>query len=290
MPQKILKATHSGELEIGGIKISCFVLEDGTSVISQTGVVKALGMNRFVQLGVFIQRTALKPFISKELTGLVKNPILFTPPHGGNPAYGYQATILADLCDAILEAKKQGALTTRHDNLVIQCEILGRSFMKLGVVALVHDAVGFSKQLFEYRALFKEFIREEVEQYEKQFPDEFYDIFYKIYGYPRSAQKNRHPVFFAKLTLKYVYEPLAGSNGAILEMLNEKNPVIVSINGSRKREYKLFQFLEKTGKDALQQHMWQLIGIGKASPNKTIFDRNFNRTFSKNFQKDLFEE
>lgn len=83
MTKKILKATHEGELEIGEMKIPCYVLEDGISVISQTGVAEALGLRRTAQIRTFVATKALKQFINKELTDSVKNPIFFTPPHGG---------------------------------------------------------------------------------------------------------------------------------------------------------------------------------------------------------------
>ncbi|MCK4784636.1 MAG: hypothetical protein KAV87_12860 [Desulfobacteraceae bacterium] len=289
MKNKILKATHSGELEIGDLKIPCFVLEDGTRVISQTGVVKALGLNRFVQLGVFIQRKALKSFVSKELTVFTKNPILFTPPRGGKAAYGFRAVTLADLCEVILEANKKDIFTDQQMHIVRQCQILAQAFMKVGVIALVDDAAGFDKERFEYRQLFKEFLREQAAQYGHQIPEDLTDVFYKLYRYPNTHGRTQHPQFFGKLMRKYVYEPLAGSNGAILEMLDEKNPIIITKKGSRKRRFKFYQFLKVIGIDALQQHIWQLIGIGKASRDKAEFDKNFNATFSKNYQEKLFD-
>jgi len=298
MTEKILKATHEGTMIIGDIKIECAYLEDGTRVLSQSGVFEAMGRSSLQgssksgsrNMPPFLAAKNLIAFIDKDLQAACE-PFIYQPVKGGR-AKGYRALILPKICDVYLKARDDKVLKPNQDEIAKSCEILLRSFAVLGFYVLHDEATGFIKDRgkFEYRELFKEFIRAEVAQYEKQFPDEFYDIFYKIYGYPRSAQKNRHPIFFAKLTRKYVYEPLAGSDGVILKMLDEKNPVIVSINGSRKREYKLFQFLEKIGKDALQQHMWQLIGIGKASPNKTIFDRNFNRTFSKHHQEDMFEE
>jgi hypothetical protein len=287
---KIPKATHSGILEIGEIKIQCYVLEDRTRVISQGGMGKALGKSRGRDLAVFLTRKGLKPFISKQLLDDIKKPRLFIPPHGGKPGYAYKATVLADICEAVLKCRAEGKLKAQLKHIATQCEILVRAFMKVGIIALVDDATEFSKLKSEYRQLFKEFIRDEAGKWEKQFPDDIYDIFYKIYELPRSENKNKHPLFFANLTRKYIYEPLAGSNGGLLKMLDEKNPILISNSGKKKRKFKFHQFLEKIGINTLQQHMWQLIGIGKASSNKNSFNRNFNRTFSKNYQFHLFDE
>ena len=86
----------------------------------------------------------------------------------------------------------------------------------------------------------------------------------------------RHPQFFAGFIRKYVYTPLADSKGAILEMLDEKNPIV----SKGKRKYKMFQFLsEIIGLPAFRAHLWQVVGILGSSRTKAEFDRSFNRVF-----------
>lgn len=75
-----LKATHSGEIRIGDMSLPCYVLEDGTRVLTQTGAVQALGMGQFAQLPKFTSHNSIKPFVSKELSNLLKNRITFTVP------------------------------------------------------------------------------------------------------------------------------------------------------------------------------------------------------------------
>jgi hypothetical protein len=42
----------------------------------------------------------------------------------------------------------------------------------------------------------------------------------------------------------------------------------------------MFQFLEEqVGLSALRQHLWQVIGIGQVSANKTQFEKNFYKAF-----------
>ena len=66
--------------------------------------------------------------------------------------------------------------------------------------------------------------RSQIKMWEKEFPDQFFDGIYKIYHLRREPKKN-HPQFFAKFIRKYVYHPLADSNGVILALLDEKNPI-----------------------------------------------------------------
>ena len=58
----------------------------------------------------------------------MRNPIQFKPQHGGRTAYGYPATVLADLCEAVLSARAGETLPSRFAELAKQCEVLVRGF------------------------------------------------------------------------------------------------------------------------------------------------------------------
>lgn len=95
---------HTGELEIGGVKIPCAVLEDGTRVITQRGMFVALGMTKNPTKGQstsidnrpgFLSANNLTPFISEDLIRSW-TPVPFRLSKGsggykGNIAFGYQA-------------------------------------------------------------------------------------------------------------------------------------------------------------------------------------------------------
>ena len=71
---------------------------------------------------------------------------------------------------------------------------------------------------------------------------------------------------------------IANSNGAILKMLDEKNPVVYTNGG---RRYKMFQYLsDVVGPRAFRAHLWKTIGIGRAAKTKEGFDRAFITAFS----------
>jgi hypothetical protein len=65
------------------------------------------------RLSSFVAGKRIQPFISNMLAEGISNPIVFRTPRGSR-AYGYEATLLADLCEAVLEARKQGALENRQ--------------------------------------------------------------------------------------------------------------------------------------------------------------------------------
>jgi hypothetical protein len=287
------EANYQGKLPIGDVTLDCYVLNDGRRMFHKRGLAKALllkstGGNAFMKT---ISRKGLGSAVPQNLWEKLENPIVFKA-MGGDPGHGYEATVLIDICDAIWEANKQGKLTPRQGFLALQAEVILRSAAKVGIVALVDEATGYirDKRKAEYRELFQEFIRAEFRQWEQEFPTAFFDMIYRLYNLRRSPG-NRHPQFFGKFIRKYVYAPLANSNGAILEMLDEKNPVVYSNGG---RRYKMFQYLSDViGLPAFRAHLWQVVGIGNATRSKEGFDRGFNMAFPQAGdmnQRDLFED
>ena len=102
-------------------------------------------------------------------------------------------------------------------------------------------------------------------------------MIYRLYGLQRRPNVRNHPQFFGWFTRRYVYEPLADSRGAILEMLDERNPVVYMSGG---RRYKMFSFLsDEIGLPAFRAHLWQVIGIGSAVTTKAQFERGFRNAF-----------
>jgi hypothetical protein len=76
----------------------------------------------------------------------------------------YEGTVLADICDGMLEARKNMELDTRQKIVADQCEILIRSFAKVGIIALIDEATGYQyeREKAELQAILKEYISEEV--------------------------------------------------------------------------------------------------------------------------------
>jgi hypothetical protein len=284
------EAIKDGQLKIGDVWLDCYVLKDGRRLIHKRSMARALGLkseggNTFMKT---MGRKSIGSVMLPEMREKIANPIIFKP-LAGDPAHGYDAPFFIEVCDTIWEANKQGKLKPSQLFLSIQAEIIMRSCAKIGIIALIDEATGYirDKHKEEYRLLFKEFIRAEFREWEKEFPEQFFDMMYRLYDLRRNS-KNRHPQFFGKFIRRYVYSPLANSNGAILDMLDEKNP-IVYVNGGRK--HKMFQFLsDEIGLSALRAHIWQLIGIGNSTRTKEGFQRGFKMAFPQTGdQAELFD-
>lgn len=287
MSKEILEATFGSldrPLKLAGQEIPCFVLEDDTRVLAMTGMLKAMNMslgsaNKPGQdrLTSFAMTKGIMPFISDELMARIKTPIIFRPPHGGGVAYGYEATILTELCDAVLESRKQGALSRQQGHIAKQCEILVRSFAKVGIIALVDEATGF--QYFRAREALEEildkFISEELRKWAKTFPDEFYQHLFRLRKWQYVPFSTKRPGAVAAYTTDLIYARLAPG---VLEELKMKNPPYKP--GQRKQ--RLFQWLtEDVGHPRLREHLSAVIALMKASNNWDQFHRMLQRALPK---------
>ena len=79
-----------------------------------------------------------------DLMARINKPILFTPTHGGRHAFGYEAEILPDICDYVLECHdaEPKSKETPSKN-VVACYALVRALAKVGIIALVDEATGY---------------------------------------------------------------------------------------------------------------------------------------------------
>ena len=287
-PTEIPVVDLPGKLPIGDVEIEVYRLKDGRRLISKAAMAQTLnlkseGGNAFLRS---ITRPGLRSMIDEKLWRRIENPIYFRI-LGGDPKSafsvtgdGYEANTLIDVCDAILRARAEKRLHPRQDFLAKQAEIIIRATAKVGINKLVDDAVGYisDPRRQEYIEMFKALVADECQQWKDEFPDKLADTLYRLYGLKRFDPKStKHPRFFAKFIRKYVYYPLANSRGVILDMLDERNPVVYASGG---RRYKLYQFLEeKVGLAALRQQIWQVIGIGGGARDRKQFDIAFYRNF-----------
>ncbi len=296
---QIPQATHGSPdhpLKIGQLEIPCYVLEDGKRVLVQNGMLKALDISqgtadkrgRGSRLAKFVDTKAISPFAGEKLVDAIQNPIRFRTPAGGE-AYGYEATILADLCDAVLEARKEGKLHIQQSHIGEQCEILVRGFARVGIVALVDEATGYQ----DYRArqalekILERFLLDELGKWAKRFPDAFYKEMFRLRGWPYNSDSIHRPSYVGKLTNDLVYSRLAPG---VLNELKKMTPR--DEQGRAKVRY--HQWLtEDVGHPKLQEHLSAVIALMKASPDWRTFERLINRAlpvYGENLELDLFDD
>jgi len=263
-------------LKIGEIEIPCYVLQDGRRVLSQRGLQTGIGMNvsggaqRMLNL---VQGIGASPEQIKELSARITHPIKFQPPQGGTAAHGYEATIIADICDAILEARRTGRLNSQQQHVAERCEILVRGFSRVGIIALVDEATGYQ----EFRArdalskILEAFIAKELQAWVPTFPGDFYHQMFRLRGLKYPSDSVRRPQYFGMLTNDLVYKRLAPG---VLDELRRATPR--DENGRLK--HKLFQRLTtNVGYPKLREHLGSVVAIMKLSDGWPDFMNKLDR-------------
>jgi P63C domain len=271
-------------LKIGDIEIPCYVLEDETRVLSLRGVLGGLNMSlgrssnrREDRLTSFLTGKAISPFVSSELAARIKKTIRFIPPGGGTVAYGYEATILADVCDVVLDARKAGALLKQQEHIAERCEILLRGFARVGIIAMVDEVTGYQylRSRRSLEQILDKFLRKELGKWAKRFPDEFYEQMFRLRGWDYTKFSIARPPIVGKYTLDLVYARLAPG---VLQELLEREP---KDDKGRRKHHLHRWFTEDIGHPELAKHIFAVNTLMRANTSWDRFYRSMQRALPK---------
>ena len=117
---EILKATHQGELNINGFKISCAVLENGERILVNRSLANAFGIKgsgaywqkkkteKSAALPEYLSANYLQPFITEKVKLNIYNTVSYINKQGVE-SEGVDATFLSDICDIYVKAGQKGA-------------------------------------------------------------------------------------------------------------------------------------------------------------------------------------
>lgn len=233
------------------LELPCSVLADGTRVLHERGVMKALGVTRSggaaktaktvggAKLPLFVAQSQIIPFLDQDLNEVLQKPLWYKPPSGknsGRPHKGVRAELLPKICNVWLRARDAGVLRAKSHLLVaFNADIINRGLAVVGITALVDEATGF-QDLRAKDALAKileQFVAKELQPYLSGFPVDFFRELCRLRNVPFRSDMRR-PRYFGRLINNLVYCRLAPG---VLEELNRKNPA--DDNGRRKgKNYK----------------------------------------------------
>src|SRR5262249_22462005 len=155
-----------------------------------------------------ITSKSIAPFVGAQLREKLQKPLVFQWGTGGaqqppSLINGYDVTILADVCRAILDADSSGDLSPNQAHLARQARVIQGASAKAGLKGLVYALAGYDATREEIITAFKDFVRREAREYEKEFPDQLYEEWYRLYELPKPARNK--PWKFKDLTIKQVY-------------------------------------------------------------------------------------
>lgn len=286
MTDSVLRATHGSPdhpLRIGDIEIPCYVLEGEKRVLVMREMITALDMKQGTatrgsgdRLSKFIATRSLQDYVSPTLATAITQPIRFRTPKG-NLAFGYEATILADLCDVVLAARKDKKLNYQQVHIAERCEILVRGFARVGIVALVDEATGYQSVRPEdaLAQILERFISKELARWARMFPHEFYQEMFRLRRWTYTPGSLKRPVLVGRLTNDLIYERLAPGVLEELKRITPKNE-----KGQRKHKYHQ-RLTEDVGHPRLREHLAAVIALMKASTSWMQFYRMMQRSLPK---------
>lgn len=291
------RASHAGVLEISDLKIPCYVLEDGTRVLSQRGLNEAFGIlhgggvadtaaSGGQKMPRFISLKALQPFVPKEIAAGIIEPIEFAPPHGGRSVLGLSAHLLPEICNIWLKAREQQALSGRHLGTAQKAELLTRALAHVGIIALIDEATGYQDERSKtaLQEIFNVFLRKELAAWVQRFPEEFYREIFRLRGWNWTGMKGgRRPQILAYYTVDLVYCRLLPH---LVEELENRMPR----TESGRRKGKLHQLLsDDVGHPALSQHLYAVITLMRVSDDWDSFIRLLDKAHPRKTDRWLKE-
>lgn len=285
--ERPMRATHKGSFrEEFGFDVECYVLDDEnkTAVISQRGMGEALGLGQGgSRLPTFIKGQKISPYVGHELSEKLATPVIFqgVSPGAGVPQptiYGYDVTILIDICNAIVNAESDGKLLKSQAHIAKQARIILGASGKAGIQGLVYALAGYDRTREEIVAAFKSFVQEEARKYEQEFPNELYLVWHRLYQIPVPARGK--PWKLMHLTRKHIYYPLAQSSGKVLDLLR-------ALRDRDPKKKKLFQFLNEIGVRALRIHMGRILEMAESSTTAAEYEAKFAKRFGTQQELDL---
>lgn len=290
-----LRAKHRGEIEIGDIRIPCMVLNDGTRVVAERGLMDTFGNaggkgyelrkniqdNAAVPLPRFLALKALEPFVEQLFDVLYLDAILYI--NNGKLYKGYHAEILPSVCEAWIMAREAGTLQKSQIHKAQKAQKLMCALARVGIIALVDEATGYQyeREQFELQKILAAYIGNDVAEWQLTFTMEFYKEMFRLWGQPFNPKSIKKPSFVGTLTNKYIYKALPEG---VLEAIKAKTPK--TANGNNK--HKFHQVLTpEVGRQHLKRQIIEVTTLMKVCDTKEQFDAMFERRYSKHHQNAL---
>jgi hypothetical protein len=256
-----------GTLQIGDQKLECHVLNDERRVFTQREVVKGISGGRDSgNLTAYLERN---PLYSNQFSAGAT--ISFRIPGIPGIATGYEATLLIEICELYLDARRQKLLKPSQQKLASQSEVIMAACAKVGIIALIDEATGF-QQVRKKKALqikLQAFIAEDMQEWARMFPPDFWFELARLEGIHYSP-RNR-PLRWGKYIMAFVYDAIDKDMGKALRVINP-DP------SKGKNDH---QCLTDFGRAQVHDQIQKVVTIMKLCSDMKDFREKFDRVFKK---------
>lgn len=293
-PRKAISGSADRPLMIGDVAIECYVLEDGTRVITQGAMLAAVGRSPRVSvkpgddvtLPPILRSQALRPYISEKLIEEAQ-PIRFVTPTNSR-ANGYRADVLPQLCEVWLAARADDVLLPSQATTAKAAEVIVRGLARVGIIALVDEATGYQdvRARDALAKILEAYVAAELQPWVRTFDVDFYKELFRLRELDFDPNSVKRPAYFGHLTNDVVYKRVAP--GVFDEIKAQR------AKDEKKRKAKFHQQLtEEVGHPRLREHIASVTTVMKLSDNWAAFKRNLDRVhpiFDVGVQDSLWED
>lgn len=281
-PKKVVSGSADRPLMIGDVAIECYVLDDGTRVITQGSMNVALGRSSRsnvkptddLSLPPILRIQALRPYISDQLIEDAQ-PIRFEIPTStgsSTRANGYRAEVLPQLCEAWLAARADEGLAKSQVPTARAAEIIVRGLARVGIIALVDEATGYQdvRARDALAQILEAYVASELQPWVKTFDVDFYKEIFRLRDLPFDPTSVARPGYFGHLTNDVVYKRVAP--GVFDEIKSQR------AKDEKKRKGKFHQQLtQEVGHPKLREHIASVTTVMKLSEDWADFKGKLDR-------------
>ena len=287
---KYPKATHKGDLPLGGVTIPCAVLDTGRRVLSENGITNAMlgsrsGASKRLKkaaqidgalLPLFLAPSQLNPLIDEAFRSGPLVPIEYL--EGSKLVRGYDADLLPAVCDIWLKAREKGYLQKQQLDKAQQAEILMRALAHVGITALIDEATGYQevRDRLALQKILEKYVKDEWAKWTRRFPHDFYRHLFRLKNVPfPPGGGTQKPSYVGHWTNDIVYSRLAPGLLKRLREVNPRNP-----SGTRARRHHQ-HLTDDLGVPELQQHLSNVQFLMKSCSNWSEFKERLDRAAPK---------
>lgn len=255
-------ARWRGTLNIVGLEVPCYVLDNGQKIIGRTSATELLtGIKGGGALEKYIAAKSLEPFINRDLVLERLVPFRLLEVEGLEKAVkGLPHDLLIEVCQGFVAALQSSfdpnsphpKMTDRQRQMAMMASMFLSACAKVGLEALIDEATGYQYERAEdaLQVKLRAFIADELRAWEKTFPDELWMEFGRLTGWKGTLHSR--PKYWGRLVTEMIYDTLDPDVANYLK--NNKPPP--GVHWHR-------QLTESLGVRALVSRCYEVIGMAK---------------------------
>jgi hypothetical protein len=257
-------ARWRGPLNIIGMEVPCYVLDNGVRVIGRTSATELLtNIKGGGALEKYLGVRALEPFINIDL--LLERMVPFRIPEveGLEKAVkGLPADLIIEICQSLIRALEANLgpnppehhMTARQQQMAVKASMFLSACAKVGLDALIDEATGyqFERSADALQVKLAAYLEDEMRKWEKTFPDELWKEFGRLTGWQGSIYQR--PKYWGRLVMELIYEKL---DSDVAQWLKENAPT--PRHGQNYHQWLSGQY----GLKKLVEHIWMVVGVAK---------------------------